>query len=250
MANIRVDLDYTIVDGAELVFKSPCHCSEATGLIVYYPNEINVVVSQEFIFADAHKNDVTDLDDLFGEEAIVKVILDIVHSRAYVQNADTNKYLEDRFEEIENSMTTVSIYTATIPTTGWSLTTPHTIEIKVDGIVESDNPIISVVQDKNEEIAKSQLEAWGCINEIETGNGVITCTCYNGTPNTEIPILIKEIRGYNSGGSTGGGGSDNYEALRNKPKVNGVELIGDKSFEELQLQEMALTDTEIDEILI
>ena len=40
----------------------------------------------------------------------------------------------------------------------------------------------------------------------------------------------------------GGGGTMNYNALINKPKINGVELVEDKSLEELGVEEMTNAD--------
>ena len=39
----------------------------------------------------------------------------------------------------------------------------------------------------------------------------------------------------------GSGGTYNYDSLTNKPKINGVELESDKSFEELGIEEMTPT---------
>lgn len=89
--NIRVDLSTRIKDGTEVVFRSPVDCSQVTGLKVYYPDG-----SQEFAFADAHGNNVGDIDHLFAENVAVKVILDVTTGMAFVQNADTNAYLEDQ----------------------------------------------------------------------------------------------------------------------------------------------------------
>lgn len=108
MSNIRVDVNFKIFDGAQVSFKSPANFSDVTGLRVCYPETPTVTKTQDFSFTDAHGVDVTDLDDLFGESAIVKVLLDTVHSRAFVQNADTNSYLERRFEEISYSPATQS----------------------------------------------------------------------------------------------------------------------------------------------
>ena len=96
--NVRVDLQETIRDGMEVVFKAPCDYAEVTGLNVYYP-VIGMVESKTFAFADAHANDLADLDVLFAKDAVVKVILDLEASKAFVQNADTNAYLESRFAE-------------------------------------------------------------------------------------------------------------------------------------------------------
>ena len=94
--NIRVDLENTIKDGTEVVFRSPVDCSQITGLIVYFKENGNTA-SQEFALADAHGNNVGDIDHLFAENVVVKVILDVAHGMAFVQNADTNAYLEGRF---------------------------------------------------------------------------------------------------------------------------------------------------------
>ena len=99
--NIRVDLNTPIINGTEVVFRSPVDCSQVTGLIVYYQVGANTA-SQEFAFADAHGNNVGDIDHLFAENVVVKVILDVTTGMAFVQNADTNAYLEGRFESIEN----------------------------------------------------------------------------------------------------------------------------------------------------
>ena len=102
MANIRVDVNYTIKDGSEIVFRSPVDCSAITGLIVYYPAEDGNTTSQELALADAHGNNVGDIDHLFAENVVVKVILDVTHAMAFVQNADTNAYIEGTFVKTVN----------------------------------------------------------------------------------------------------------------------------------------------------
>lgn len=94
MSLIKVDLPYTIFDGAAVSFKSPADFSEVTGLRIYYPNTSGAIQASDFTFADANRNDVTNIDKLFGADAIVKVILDTDSNLAFVQNADTNAYLE------------------------------------------------------------------------------------------------------------------------------------------------------------
>lgn len=98
--NIRVDLNTSIKDGTEVVFRSPVDCSQVTGLKVYYIGADGNTTSQEFVFADAHGNNVGDIPHLFTENVAVKVILDVTTGMAFVQNADTNAYLESRFDGI------------------------------------------------------------------------------------------------------------------------------------------------------
>ena len=103
--NVRVDLQEAIRDGMEVVFKAPCDASVVTGLNVYYPVD-GVVESRAFTFADANTNDVGHLDALFAEGAVVKVILDLDTDMAFVQNADTNAYLEHRLSTLEGMIGT------------------------------------------------------------------------------------------------------------------------------------------------
>ena len=105
--NVRVDLQETIYDGMEVKFRSPVDCSQVTGLKLFYP-ENDITTSQEFAFADAHGNNVGDIDHLFAENAVVKVILDLNTNMAFVQNADTNAYLEGRFADLEAKIGTGS----------------------------------------------------------------------------------------------------------------------------------------------
>jgi hypothetical protein len=121
MANIRVDLDYTISDGLELKFRSPVDCSQITGLIVYYPGAGGNTTSKVFSLADAHGNNVGDIDHLFAENVVVKVILDVTTGMAFVQNADTNAYIENTFAKKAEALPrilTSNDYGDTLPAAG------------------------------------------------------------------------------------------------------------------------------------
>ena len=95
--NIRVNLNTNIADGSEVVFRSPADCAQVTGLVIYHNGG-----KTEFAFADAHGNNVGDIDHLFAENAVVKVILDVTAGMAFVQNADTNAYIERTFVKTVN----------------------------------------------------------------------------------------------------------------------------------------------------
>jgi hypothetical protein len=56
------------------------------------------------MFADAHGNNVGDIDHLFAEDVVVKVILDVTKGMAFVQNADTNAYIESTFVKTVNGV--------------------------------------------------------------------------------------------------------------------------------------------------
>ena len=97
--NIRVNLKTNIADGTEVVFRSPADCSQVTGLVIYHTGG-----KTEFAFADAHGHNVGDIDHLFAENAVVKVILDVTAGMAFVQNADTNAYIERTFIKSVNGI--------------------------------------------------------------------------------------------------------------------------------------------------
>lgn len=111
MANIIVTLDHPIENGEEIKFLAPCDCTAVTGLMVNYPTELEVTESKTFVFKDAHGNDLTGVGNLFTQSAVVKVIVDVTGSAAYIQNADTNKYLESRLPKS---------VTVTLTKAGWS----------------------------------------------------------------------------------------------------------------------------------
>lgn len=60
------------------------------------------------------------------------------------------------------------------------------------------------------------------------------------------PVTREEILLYGLMGAGGGGGTTNYNALANKPSINGVTLQGDKTATDLGLVGLAAYRTEMD----
>lgn len=89
MANIKITAPAPLYDGMAVLFKAPCACTAVERLAVSYGG-----VEKVFTFKDAHGNSLTGIGNLFAEGAIVKALLDTVNGFAYLQNADTNAYLE------------------------------------------------------------------------------------------------------------------------------------------------------------
>lgn len=117
MANIRVDVGYTIKDGSEVSFTAPCDCTSTTGLKVYHQGG-----SKEFVFTDAHGHVLTGIGELFAAGAFVKVILDVANGYAYIQNADTNKYIEKTFLKKSGDTMTGALTTTALTISGASPT--------------------------------------------------------------------------------------------------------------------------------
>ena len=108
MANIKINSPCPLYDGMPVTFKAPCDCTAVTGIVVYYGEE-----GKTFTFRDAHANDLTGIGNLFAAGAYVAVLLDTGNGHAYIQNADTNRYVEERLASIgEGETVAVEISTA------------------------------------------------------------------------------------------------------------------------------------------
>lgn len=101
MAMIKVEVPFVPFDGAVVTFKAPCDCSKATSLLLTYPTPDGQTETRSYAFMDAHGKNVGGKYELFKSESMVKVILDADTGCAFVQNGDTNDYLEERFRELE-----------------------------------------------------------------------------------------------------------------------------------------------------
>ena len=91
---LSVTIDFSMTDGTEIKFKAPISSSTISGIKVtstYGGSSSN----RTFSFVDAHGNSTVGVE-LFTSGAVVKIILDTKNNKAYVQNADTNSYLEEK----------------------------------------------------------------------------------------------------------------------------------------------------------
>lgn len=121
MAHVIVNSKTPLIDGMVLTFKAPCDCTAVAGLKVNYPNatdDDSTEATKTFVFKDAHGNALTGIGNLFSQDAYVKVILDTVNGFAYLQNADTNSYLEGKLAEAGYDPI-VDEYEETIGQTKW-----------------------------------------------------------------------------------------------------------------------------------
>ena len=82
---------------------------------------------------------------------------------------------------------------ATIPTTGWSETAPYTIDIDINGMLESDVNF-PVSPEYTVEDYEAQNEAWNKVSIIQAGTNKITVICKEDVPTTEIPSQITVVR--------------------------------------------------------
>lgn len=95
MSKIKVTSKCKIYDGMSITFKAPCDCTAVDGLNVHYQG-----TTHSFSLRDAHGNNLARVSNLFTAGTYVKVILDTASGIAYIQNADSNAYLENRLDAI------------------------------------------------------------------------------------------------------------------------------------------------------
>lgn len=187
MANISVNSPVPVYDGQPLTFRSPADCSAISGLIVHY-HDGKVATSKAFQFADAHGNNVGDYD-LFAADALVKVILDTDTSLAFVQNADTNAYLEGRFDEKAETAT----YTAAVSAT-WTASGDYFYQdIAVSGILATDNPVVDIVCGSDNAANKVYSENICKVFRITTSANKIRVWATEAI-STAFPIQLKVVR--------------------------------------------------------
>jgi hypothetical protein len=65
------------VNGEEIIVQAPCNCSEVTGV------QVNNVI---FPFYDAAGHNLSNVNGLFAEGSLIKIMLDTVKVRAYILN--------------------------------------------------------------------------------------------------------------------------------------------------------------------
>lgn len=218
MAYIRVDQQMTVFDGQPVTFKSPADCSVIEGLRIYYPGADGNETSSTFALADAHGNNVGSID-LFAANVIVKVILDTESGMAFVQNADTNAYLENKFTQVSkaasaaqntansaqntasaaqstaNGKASTATYSASIDT-AWTANSAGGFykTVTVSGILASDNPIADVVLGSDVAANALYLEAWALVTRITTAANSITLYANGDAPTVAFTIQLKAVR--------------------------------------------------------
>lgn len=95
-------------------------------------------------------------------------------------------------EELSMRAKAVS-YTATIPTSGWSSTTPYYLDIVVEGLSENDSPTITPIYTGTLATDQARQEAWNKIDRVVANNDSIRVYAFEEKPSVEIPINIQAI---------------------------------------------------------
>ena len=83
---------------------------------------------------------------------------------------------------------------ATIPSIGWSSDeTGSHIDVDVQGILETDTPIVDIVQTGESESDATMRNAWVAVTRITTSSDKITVYA-DQAPEVELPIQLEVVR--------------------------------------------------------
>lgn len=190
MAYINVNSPCPVFQGMPITFKAPCDCTAVEGLVVAYGDN-----SYTFAFKDAHGNTLTGVGNLFMQGALVKAILDIEDGYAYLQNADTNAYIERTFAR-KDVQTTATIGI------GWTKNSAEDCyrqTIFIEGVTADSVVDISLTATATTEQVKAFLNLG--LQDGGQGDGYIVLRAFGAVNKITIPINVV-IRDF--GGSAAG----------------------------------------------
>lgn len=186
MATIKVSLNHPIWNGEEIIFKASCNSEAADGMEITYPlNEDGTLETKTYSFRDAHGNNLSNTANVFVSGSYVQVIVDTAKSFAYIQNADTNGYLEGKLA--------TPIYTGTISTTWNGSAAPFSQDVTITGLLAGDNPIVDLVPSSTYATAAKEIEAYGKIYRMVTAANTLTVYATEKTT-TALNIQLAVLR--------------------------------------------------------
>lgn len=102
----------------------------------------------------------------------------------------------DAIQELQENIVQVFNFTAGVDWDGWVQSgDAYTKTVFINGLLESDTPIMDVVLLDDVSAAKLQLESYQCINRAVVNNGSITLYCYDEVPFVSFEIQLLVLRG-------------------------------------------------------
>lgn len=81
-----------------------------------------------------------------------------------------------------------------LPADGWSAAAPYTQTVQVTGILATDRPYYGVVLSDDRETALAEKEAFAMVDDLDTGDGVVTFTCLDDKPEVALTIQMEVNR--------------------------------------------------------
>jgi hypothetical protein len=143
----------------------------------------------------------SNVDAIDALEAIAanKADKDHAHDNVYATKSELNDHKNNKSNPhgvtpSQIGAAATKLYTATIPTSGWSASAPYTLDVTVNGILDTDIPIVDIVLSDDATASKSISENWVKVGRITTSTNKITVYCYDEIPSVALPIQLKVVR--------------------------------------------------------
>lgn len=115
----------------------------------------------------------------------------------FVSNDKLNTSLNEIKSEINQDISekaTTKTYNVTVTTSWEGQEPPYTQTISVEGIIETDNPIVDIILNNDTETAKKELMNYVKISDIVTYDASIKIICLEAKTEIPINIQLKVIR--------------------------------------------------------
>jgi hypothetical protein len=85
-------------------------------------------------------------------------------------------------------------YTTTIPSTGWTAEAPYYVDVAIEGLLETDNPMITPVYTGTVETDTTIKEAWNKIDRAVTSSNSLRVYAFEEAPSANIPVQLQVVR--------------------------------------------------------
>lgn len=109
--------------------------------------------------------------------------------KLFANTADSNmKIIDDLISALQEGKATVMQKTAAIGTSWEGTSVPYSQTITVDGILQTDAPLVDIVPASSPETAKNEEKEWAKVYRIVTSTNAITVYVKE---KTTIPLNIK-----------------------------------------------------------
>ena len=85
--------------------------------------------------------------------------------------------------------------TVSLPAAGWAGdTAPYTQTVAVPGILETDRPHYGVIYSGTAEEKTAQKEGFALVDDLDTGAGSVTFTCFEEAPEVDLTVQLEVNR--------------------------------------------------------
>lgn len=152
-------------------------------------NNTDGTVSLDDVTTYVQEGDILSADDV---NAINKAVNEL--------QTGSDSFQEEITKRVEDVSGTAEALTGevllTLRASGWSDTAPYTQKVAFAGIKETDIPIygLRLTGTLSNVTVEAQKLAWGYVDRIASGDGVLTAYCYSKKPVTDIVVSAKGVK--------------------------------------------------------